>query len=68
MDIKNIAHEYGNIETLIDFDTAEQIIVTRMEGVIEDITLDIQALDVSKKTQTYKKHNADQIERFIRIM
>ncbi|KAG2200873.1 hypothetical protein INT46_006435, partial [Mucor plumbeus] len=68
MDIENIAHEYGNIETLIDFDTAEQIRVTRMEDVIEDITLDIQALDVSKKTQAYKKYNADQIERFIRIM
>ncbi|KAG2195265.1 hypothetical protein INT46_001996 [Mucor plumbeus] len=68
MDIENITHEYGNIETLIDFVTAQQIRVTRMEDVIEDIILDIQALDVSKKTQTYKKYNADQIERFIRIM
>lgn len=62
MNTKDIAHEYGNIETnIIGFDTAEQIRFTRMEDAIEDNTLDIQTLGVTKKTQTYKKYNADQI-------
>lgn len=58
MDIEYIAHEYGNIETLIDFGAAADSEATKLEDVVDAIATELKAVTISSDKKT-KKYGAD---------
>lgn len=63
---KVIALEFGNIETILDFDAMQQCEEVQMTDAVEEITKEIQIMSLNQ-TKAYKKYGQDQIEIFIRI-
>lgn len=63
---KVIALEFGNIETILDFNAMQQCEEVQMTDAVEEITKEIQIMSLNQ-TKAYKKYGQDQIEIFIRI-
>lgn len=67
MDIEYIAHEYGNIEKIIDLDTTSFTREVEMEDAVDALTTGLKAVAIADQKKV-KKYGPDQIRRFMELV
>ena len=68
MEMEDVAFQYGNLNTLLEYESVTEVQQKDMTKEIDSITRDIQTVSIVDDSKKIKKHGLDQIRRFIQIM
>lgn len=55
MEIEDVALQYGTIENLIDFESASETAATKMEGVMNNLAIEMKAISIANNKNKKKK-------------